>query len=86
MYTHSVYNHIYYNIYIYIVTYIIIHFYIVQYAALGLSNFHLTPWQTCSIEYRLNFSGKHPARLQLFVHKVMHLEQCSRFDATLDDE
>jgi len=33
---------------------------------------HFTPWQTCSIEHRLHFSGKHPATLKL-MHKYISL-------------
>ena len=41
--------------------------YIVRYPVLGTvqSALHFTPWQTCSFQLHLNFSGKHSAMLQL---------------------
>ena len=41
--------------------------YVAQYPTLriGQSALHFTPWQTCSIEHHLGFSGKHSAMRQL---------------------
>ena len=51
--------------------------YITQYPGLmtAQSALHFTSSQTCSIKHHVDFSGKHPAMLQL-MHKSLRLIEC----------
>ena len=49
-------------------------YYIAQYPVLKIDegSLHFTPWQTCSIEHHLGFSGKYPITLQLMNKDYSH--------------